>query len=95
MTHSTNQEIKNKLEFLSRAKDYVVSRVENDDDGLIYYVVSCAEADLSVTIVEGREPAYWVDGIYNSGLDSVELDINALDGLRSFVNLLLGGLSNE
>ena len=76
--------VNDKLEFLEKSKDYSV-RLDKEE-----YVIELHNGSLVATInTKTTKVNYYVDGVYNSGCDYAEIDIDELDKLKRFVELLL------
>lgn len=75
------------LRFLELAKDFKVEKREGDGDS---YMVSVNGGDL-VAIIEDGAIDYCVSGVYNSGSDYATIDIEVLDRLRAFCEMLKEG----
>ena len=75
--------INDKLELLSMAKQFMVSK--RTDGG--YDIDHKTENVAAVVFVNG-EIQYYVTGIYNSGTDWEEIDIEALNDLKRFCEMM-------
>ena len=76
--------VNDKLEFLEKSKDYSV-RLDREE-----YIIEPHNSSLVATInIKTTKVNYYVDGVYNSGCDYAEIDIDELDKLKRFVELLL------
>lgn len=73
----------NKLELLSLSNKFEVKKTDNG------YDVEHNECNLSAYITHDKKVTYYVGGCYNSGSEYVEFDIDYLDQLREFCNLMI------
>lgn len=81
-------ELEQKLELLNLAKNVSVNKVI-EKDGSVYYKISHNEEDLqAIVYLDDREPEYYLGGVYNHYNDYAEIDMDVLDELREFVNML-------
>jgi len=74
------------LELLSMATDYVIQKNEYSEEDC--YEVYPPSGDLCATIDDNGNLGYFREGCYNSGTDSIEIDIEELLELKKFVELL-------
>lgn len=74
------------LKLLYAAKEY---KIERSSDGYGYDIAD-TEHSLAAFIPDGGKARYFVTGAYNSGIDWLEIDVKALDRLRSFCESLSG-----
>lgn len=72
-----------KLQLLSYAKDFQV--IEKEDG----YEVLHIHEELSAFIDNENNITYYVTGVYNSGLDWVEIDVSELNKLKQFCELMI------
>lgn len=70
-----------KLELLSLAKEFTISK--NKDD---MYIVGIGDLE---AVIEGDSIEYYITGIYNSGVNSCEIEIEELNKLIKFCNLMI------
>lgn len=75
--------INDKLELLSMEKKFTVSK--RNDGG---YDVDHKTEDIGAVIYVNGEIQYFVTGIYNSGTDFAEIDIEALNDLKRFCEMM-------
>ena len=73
-----------KLEFLSMANDYDIEKCEDKT-----YRVEVKDNNLCALISGNGYIEYYVTGVYNSGTDMEEIDINSLAGLKKFCELMI------
>ena len=75
--------INDKLELLSMAENFMVSK--RNDGG---YDIDHKKEDIGAVIYVNGEIQYFVTGIYNSGTDWAEIDIEALNDLKRFCEMM-------
>ncbi len=75
--------INDKLELLSMAEQFMIRK---SDDG--YYDIDHKTENIGAVIYVNGEIKYFVTGIYNSGTDWEEIDIEALNDLKRFCEMM-------
>ena len=75
--------INDKLELLSMAEQFMVSK--RNDGG---YDIDHKTENVSAVVFINGEIQYYVTGIYNSGTDWAEIDIEALNDLKRFCEMM-------
>lgn len=81
--------VQDKLKLLSYAEQFIVTETEEDKQTV--YDIDCKGAayyGLSARIYRDGETHYYVSGIYNSGTDYAEIDIDAFRNLVRFCKLM-------
>ena len=78
--------INRNLKFLELSKDFEVSKADDLNLGG-GYKVSAKDSNLVAFVYDGKVE-YAVSGVYNSGSDFADIDIDALDRLRAFCEML-------
>lgn len=75
-----------KLELLSMAKTFKVKKNEYNPG----YEVRHRNASLCADILDNTlEIKYYVSGVYNSGIDYAEIDMDALMELKKFCEMMI------
>ena len=77
--------VKEKLDFLSMAEDFVVTKYEDGDN--VWYRIDSESSDLCC-FIRGSQTTFCVSGVYNSGQDLVDIDLEDLKKLQKFVKFL-------
>ena len=75
--------INDKLELLSMAEQFMVSK--RNDGG---YDIDHKTENIGAVVFINGEIQYYVTGIYNSGTDWAEIDIEALNDLKRFCEMM-------
>lgn len=75
----------NNLELLNLGKYFSVSR----DPKTRSYEIQSKDSSLAAIITEEKKITYYVTGCYDSGIDWLDIDIEKLDKLRSFCELMV------
>lgn len=78
--------ISEKLELLSMAEKYTVTKLTDGE-----YEVAQDDAELGAIINGQGMVKYYVTGVYNSGADWAEIEMDELMALKRFCELLTGG----
>lgn len=74
--------ISEKLKFLDRSKGFTVNYGEQE---------SQIEGENVSAVIDSYGVTYYVSGVYNSGTDYAEIDMNELMRLKEFCELLVKG----
>lgn len=75
----------NNLELLNLGKCFLVSR----NPATKSYEIQSKDSSLAAIITEEKIITYYVTGCYNSGIDWLDIDIEKLDELRKFCELMV------
>lgn len=79
--------MKEKLDLLSYARDFEVVKISNDTYN--EYEVTAKNGGIKAFISEDGDIEYYVTGCYNSGDDDIWIDIEELQKLKEFCELLI------
>lgn len=73
-----------KLELLRLGEEYLVTKVDENE-----YRVSEKNGDLCAFIRDDKSIEYCVGGVYNSGSEYVDIEMESLKKLEQFCNILI------
>ena len=76
--------MKEKLELLNYTRDFEVVKISNDE-----YEVTTINTNFKAFICSDGSIEYYVTGCYNSGNDEMYIDIEELEKLKAFCELLV------
>ena len=77
--------VNNKLELLAMASDYEVTKQEDRT-----FRVDVKDCNLCAIISPNNiDIEYYLTGVYNSGSYMEEIDVNSLNGLKKFCELMI------
>ena len=74
--------MKNKLELLALAKDFEITKGDEE------YEVSCNTSGLTAFINLSGKTKYYVSDVYNCGINFAEINMEALRKLEAFCRLM-------
>lgn len=79
--------INDKLELLSMAENFMIKKKSGDYEG--QYEVEHKVAEVGAIINPDRSVEYYVTGVYNSGCDWAEIEMDALMDLKRFCEFMV------
>ena len=74
-----------KLELLALGEDFIIEKKENR------YSIRQKEGNLEASIDFLNAIGYYISGCYNSKYDTVEINMDALNKLKRFCEILIDG----
>ena len=72
-----------KLKLLALGQDFIINK---KNEG---YTINDKKSNLEAFIKNDKKIKYYISGVYNSGVDYVEIDVERLSKLKEFCEMMI------